>query len=158
MESENLHSVARLAKNVLANAQMPSPYFPKNARVRPARVLRVGLAVDACQVALHHAQRNPQVIGYLLERALVGGYGAQYFFLARGQAASADELGLHLLKCRRGRGGKARLDGLAFPDRGRQAEQPAPTNATLTSTNRISDAIITAAMPDCVSIMETPTR
>ena len=33
---------------------------------------------------------------------------------------------------------------------------PAPTNATLTSTNRISDAIITAAMPDCVSIMETP--
>ena len=64
--------------------------------------LRVGLAVDACQVALHHAQRNPQVIGYLLERALVGGYGAQHFFLARGQAASADELGLHLLKCRRG--------------------------------------------------------
>ena len=33
---------------------------------------------------------------------------------------------------------------------------PAPTNATLTSTNRISDAIITAAMLDCVSIMETP--
>lgn len=81
--------------------------------------LRVGLAVDVCQVALHHAQRNSQVIGYLLERTLVGGHGAQHLFLARCQAASADELGLHLLRCRCGCGGKARLDGLAFSDRRR---------------------------------------
>ena len=109
--------------------------------------LRVGLAVDACQVALHHAQRNPQVIGYLLERALVGGYGAQYFFLARGQAASADELGLHLLKCRGGRGGKARLDGLAFPDRGRQAKQPGGHVSGMETPDTVNAHRLLAARP-----------
>lgn len=58
--------------------------------------LRVGLLVDRAQVALHHAHRDAEFLGDLLERAFVLGYGYEHVDFARGESVVGDE-GLTLL-------------------------------------------------------------
>ena len=47
-------------------------------------------------MALHHAHRDAELLGDLLERALVLGHGHEYVDFARGEAVVGDE-GLALL-------------------------------------------------------------
>lgn len=58
--------------------------------------LRVGLLVDRAQVALHHAHRDTELLGDLLERAFVLGYGHEHVDFAWGESVVGDE-GLALL-------------------------------------------------------------
>ena len=58
--------------------------------------LRVGLLVDGAQVALDHAHRDAELLGNLLERALVLGYSYEHVDFARGESVVGDE-GLALL-------------------------------------------------------------
>ena len=58
--------------------------------------LRVGLLVDRAQVALHHAHRDTELFGDLLERAFILGHGYEYVDFARGESMVGDE-GLALL-------------------------------------------------------------
>ena len=53
--------------------------------------LRVGLLVDGAQVALHHAHRDSKLLGDLLERAFVLGYGYKHVHFARGESVAGDE-------------------------------------------------------------------
>ena len=53
--------------------------------------LRVGLLVDGAQVVLHHAHRDAELFGDLLERALVLGHGHEHVDFARGEAVVGDE-------------------------------------------------------------------
>ena len=58
--------------------------------------LRVGLLINGAQVALDHAHRDAELLGDLLERALVLGNGYQHVDFARGESVIGDE-GLTLL-------------------------------------------------------------
>lgn len=58
--------------------------------------LCVGLLVDRAQVALYHAHRDAELLGDLLERAFVLGYGHEHVDFARGESVIGDE-GLTLL-------------------------------------------------------------
>lgn len=58
--------------------------------------LRVGLLVDGAQVTLDHAHRDAELLGNLLERALVLGYSYEHVDFARGEGVVGDE-GLALL-------------------------------------------------------------
>lgn len=58
--------------------------------------LRVGLLVDGAQVTLDHAHRDAELLGDLLERALVLGYSYEHIDFARGESVVDDE-GLALL-------------------------------------------------------------
>ena len=53
--------------------------------------LRVGLLVDRAQVALYHAHRDAELLGDLLERAFILGYGHEHVDFARGEAVVGDE-------------------------------------------------------------------
>ena len=53
--------------------------------------LRVGLLVDGAQVTLDHAHRDAELLGNLLERALVLGYGYEHVDFARGESVVGDE-------------------------------------------------------------------
>ena len=53
--------------------------------------LRVGLLVDGAQVPLHHTHRDAELLGDLLERALVLGNGYQHVDFARGESVVGDE-------------------------------------------------------------------
>ncbi len=58
--------------------------------------LRVGLLVDRAQVALHHAHRDAEFLGDLLERAFILGHGYEHVDFAWGESVVGDE-GLALL-------------------------------------------------------------
>lgn len=58
--------------------------------------LRVGLLVDRAQVTLDHAHRDAELLGDLLERAFILGYGYEHVDFARGESVIGDE-GLALL-------------------------------------------------------------
>ena len=64
--------------------------------VRPARVCVSVFLVDGAQVALHHAHRDAELLGDLLERALILGYSHEHVDFARGETVVGDE-GLTLL-------------------------------------------------------------
>ena len=53
--------------------------------------LGVGLLVNGAQVTLHHAHRDAELLGDLLERALVLGHGHEHVDFARGEAVIGDE-------------------------------------------------------------------
>lgn len=53
--------------------------------------LRVGLLVDGAQVTLDHAHRDAELLGDLLERALVLGYSYEHIDFARGESVVDDE-------------------------------------------------------------------
>ena len=53
--------------------------------------LRVGLLVDRAQVALYHAHRDAELLGDLLERAFVLGYGHEHVDFTRGESVVGDE-------------------------------------------------------------------
>ena len=53
--------------------------------------LRVGLLVDRAQVALYHAHRDAELLGDLLERAFILGYGHEHVDFTRGEAVVGNE-------------------------------------------------------------------
>ena len=53
--------------------------------------LRVGLLINGTQVALHHAHRDAELLGNLLERAFILGNGYEHVNFARGESVIGDE-------------------------------------------------------------------